>query len=373
MTVDEGLTITQFNPAAEAVFGWTAAEILGRPLSVLLPNDLIGRHGDLARRFFTDQPGLRRQMAGWRTVDGRRRDGSAVPLLVTLSLTELDGKPVAVAAVKDVSVIETQKAELRTLAQQLSEQLALAQEANRAKSRFLAAMSHELRTPLNAIIGFSELVASDTQRRITPEKREEYAADVARAGAHLLSLINDLLDLARIEENKIDLECVRTPPDELLEAPLRMLGPGMRDKGITLIKEAAEELPMVEADRRAVFQVLVNLIGNSMKFTPSGGTITLGAVAEDRFVRFRVEDTGCGIPPDKLPMISQPFVQVEDHWKGGASGLGLGLAISRQLIERMGGAFQIESEYGRWTRVSFTLPCAASKEATSERPSVPAE
>ncbi|ACI99864.1 ATP-binding protein [Rhodospirillum centenum] len=360
MTVDRDLRITRVNRAAEALFGWPADSIVGQTVDVLLPEGQAETHGRLARAFFkTEEPDARRQMAGWRAVQGRKRDGSLFPVLVTLSATLIDGQPMVVAALKDMTVIEQQKADLRALADEVGEQLKAAQAANHAKNRFLAALSHELRTPLNAIIGFSELVATDTDEHIDPEKRREYAADVAQAGTHLLALISDLLDLARIEANRIELEIEPCPPDGLTSDAVRMLGPSLRDKGIELEVAVAPDLPRVAADRRAVQQILTNLLGNAGKFTPKGGRVTV-TVGLDRAVpgqvRFTVEDTGCGVPADKLPLLGQPFVQVGDKRRASAPGLGLGLAISRGLVERMGGMLRIESELGRWTRVSFGLP-----------------
>ncbi len=358
MTVDERLRITRFNPAAERLFDRSAAEVLGEPLSMLMSPDMQPQHDGLAQRFLSE-PGLEgRPMANWRTVQGRRRDGGTFPMSVTLSRTSLNGQPTAIAIMRDMTVIELQKHDLQDMAFKLTEQLRAAQEANAAKTRFLASMSHELRTPLNAIIGFADLLSSDIADTLVEPKRKDYAADILNAGRHLLSLIEDILDMARIEERRLELSLESHSPTVLIAEAVRISQPVLADNGLAFSLDVPADLPQVRADARAVRQIVINLLGNAAKFTPRGGRVQLRATRDGGAIRVTVQDTGRGIPRDKLPLLGMPFVQVGDPMIARGGGVGLGLAISRQLVELMGGSLTVESEYGAWTRVGFSLPIA---------------
>jgi signal transduction histidine kinase len=255
--------------------------------------------------------------------------------------------------------------EQRRMQATLREACEAAQAADRAKSAFLACMSHELRTPLNAIIGFSDLLQEELFGPLGSDQYLEYAADISRSGHHLLELVNDLLDMARIEagvlslqEEAIDLpmlirEAVNLASGLANERANGLAAPGNHKIDIRL----REPVPLLIADRRRLRQVLINLVGNAVKFTPGGGRIeiALGEEEEGR-VPITVTDTGIGIAPDKISGLCQPFSQIEDVASRRFDGSGMGLFITKALVERHGGDLRIASWPGRGTTVTISLP-----------------
>jgi two-component system cell cycle sensor histidine kinase PleC len=217
-------------------------------------------------------------------------------------------------------------------------------------------MSHELRTPLNAINGFSEIMAGEMFGPLGDARYKGYAADILKSGQHLLSLINDILDMAKIEAGKMTLHYEPVDLTEVCEDAIRLMRGKAQDSGLSLTLEAAD-LPEVEADYRGLKQVMLNLISNAVKFTPEGGSITVSvqSAAFER-VRIAVTDTGIGIAPEDLSRLAQPFEQVEGQHSKTTQGTGLGLALTKSLIELHGGQMLMESEPGAGTTVSFDIP-----------------
>jgi two-component system cell cycle sensor histidine kinase PleC len=234
-----------------------------------------------------------------------------------------------------------------------------AEEANRSKTAFLANMSHELRTPLNAILGFSELIANEALGQDVPERYRNYARDINESGAHLLSLINDLLDVAKIEAGRMEIEPRPLDLADAIETARRLIAPKLVGKGQTLVLQVEPDLPRLWADERAVKQILINLLSNANKFTPEDGRIALSCGrANEAGVLIAVEDNGIGIPADKLGAIFQPFAQADNRYDRVAGGTGLGLALVKGLSELHGGRTWIESVEGHGTRVFVYLPLA---------------
>ena len=233
----------------------------------------------------------------------------------------------------------------------------VAEDANRAKSAFLAAMSHELRTPLNAIGGYVQLLEMGVHGDITAAQRDALGR-VQRSQRHLLRLINEVLNLARIEAGAVHYDIKRLPVSDMVGAVLPMVEPQMLQRGLTS-ETIAEEALFVLADKDKVEQVLLNLLGNAVKFTPEGGRVIVraaAAAADGRLVQITIEDTGIGVPPEQLREIFEPFVQVNNTPSGRAEGTGLGLSISRDLARGMGGDLSATSELGRGSRFQLTLP-----------------
>jgi signal transduction histidine kinase len=233
-----------------------------------------------------------------------------------------------------------------------------AESANRAKTEFLANMSHELRTPLNAIIGFSDVIQNEIMGRIGDNpKYIDYARDIRQAGGHLLNVINDILDIAKIEAGQLDLREEAFDSGGALDACIGMLSNRAEETGVDLIRKCGESQVGIWGDEKKFKQIVLNLLSNAIKFTPEGGNVTLstGIDGEGAF-ELRVSDTGIGIAKDDLEKALAPFSQVDSARQRSHEGTGLGLPISRALAELHGGSLEIESEPGLGTTVTVRLP-----------------
>ncbi len=259
-------------------------------------------------------------------------------------------------ACRSVTAAHRTRLEMEALANELASARDAAAHANRAKSMFLANMSHELRTPLNAILGFSEIIATQALGPAATPKYSEYAGDVLRSGKHLLSLISDLLDVAKIEAGKLELECTHLDGATLLKECMAMVEDRARSKSLTLHMIVAMSGLRIFADERAVRQIAINLLSNAVKFTPENGSIEVTLVEAGPGVELRIRDTGCGIPPAHLARIFEPFEQIDNHYGRANGGTGLGLTLVRRLTELHGGSVRIESEQGKGTEVIAFLP-----------------
>ncbi len=230
-----------------------------------------------------------------------------------------------------------------------------AEGANHAKSEFLANMSHELRTPLNAINGFSEIMASEMFGPLGHPRYKEYSGDILSSGQHLLSLINDILDMSKIEAGKMQLRFEAVTIDEVVDDTLRLVRQRADKAGLKL-RTHLPTLPEIQADFRALKQILLNLLTNAVKFTPQGGTITISAAVTDDNIHLSVADTGVGIPEKALARLAKPFEQVENQFSKTKEGTGLGLALTKSLIEMHNGRMEIDSEVGKGTTIHVILP-----------------
>lgn len=231
----------------------------------------------------------------------------------------------------------------------------LAESANRAKSEFLTNMSHEFRTPLNSIMGFAQVIRDGVAGTISNEQRE-YLTDILESGEHLLSLINDILDLAKIEVGKMRLELTEFSVLELINECLLLFKEKSLKYNISLTSEIEDGIESITADRRNLKQVLINLLGNAMKFTSDGGSVGVKAVRADKMLQFTVWDTGIGISEEDQKGLFQPFQQIESPLTKKYAGTGLGLNISKRLVELHGGRIWVESEVGKGSRFMFTIP-----------------
>jgi two-component system cell cycle sensor histidine kinase PleC len=222
-------------------------------------------------------------------------------------------------------------------------------------------MSHELRTPLNAILGFSEIIARECLGPVGSPRYKEYAGDIHSSGAHLLSLINDMLDVAKIEAGRMEIEPHIVETERALDSALKFIGPKIRDRRHRLSLNIEENARVLYADERALKQIVINLVSNAVKFTPDGGRIEVLArrnPADD--FELVVSDNGPGIPKEKIDHIFRPFSRMDNRYDSDHGGTGLGLALVRGLAELHGGRAWMESEQGKGTRVYVILPMAAA-------------
>jgi two-component system cell cycle sensor histidine kinase PleC len=240
----------------------------------------------------------------------------------------------------------------------LSSAKASAEAENREKSKFLANVSHELRTPLNAIIGFSEILKDEVMGPLGNEQYKEYVRDIHSSGVHLLSLINDILDFSKANAGKLEIELSDVDVNKLLKSSMRLVLPRAQEAEVTLNEDLPSDHAVLKTDPKRLKQCVLNLLSNSVKFTPSGGTITLRAwdsVSDQRFV-IEVVDTGVGIAAKDISKVMATFGQAENKLSRRYEGTGLGLPLSKKLVELMGGTFEIQSEEGKGTTVIISLP-----------------
>jgi two-component system cell cycle sensor histidine kinase PleC len=258
------------------------------------------------------------------------------------------------------TALEQQALELADLAEKYSKEKTRAEEANQTKSKFLANMSHELRTPLNAIIGFSEIMESGMFGSLGSEKYQEYCHDILTSGHYLLEVINDILDMSKIEAGRMRLDMEQLDLSKTLAESLRVVSGRAEDKNLVLDADIAGTIPVV-ADRRAIKQIIVNLLSNAVKFTPDGGRVVVRSrVLRDSIV-LMIGDSGIGIAPQSLARLGKPFEQVESQLTKTYHGSGLGLAIARSLAHLHGGSMRLRSKLGSGTVVCVLLPRDARK------------
>ncbi|MGO8913314.1 MAG: sensor histidine kinase [Bradyrhizobium sp.] len=238
--------------------------------------------------------------------------------------------------------------------------------ANRTKSEFLANISHDLRTPLNAIIGFSETMRMGVFGPVENPKYREYVEYINGSGEHLLSIINDILDISKIQSGKMSLEEGTVDLRQTIETSLVLVSARALEGGVRIVKKLPARLPFIHADERKLKQILLNLITNSVKYTPFGGSVTISvSVNRDLGILVTVADTGIGIAADQIRTALEPFAQIENAYTRRETGTGLGLPIAKALIELHGGTFELTSEVGVGTMVRFSLPVARLLEPSS--------
>jgi cell cycle sensor histidine kinase DivJ len=235
-----------------------------------------------------------------------------------------------------------------------------AESANDAKTRFLAAVSHELRTPLNAILGFSDVLSGEYFGKLENDRQREYVALIHQSGSHLLSVVNTMLDVSKIEAGRYELLTEPFRVADSVKACEQMLGLQARDKGIQLTSRVPRAVGEAVADQRAIQQILINLVGNAIKFTDRGGIVTIDAAREGKDLLLVVSDTGIGIPADKLALIGQPFMQVENEYTRKYEGTGLGLSLVKGLVALHGGSLTIQSQPGEGTVITVRIAADGS-------------
>jgi two-component system cell cycle sensor histidine kinase PleC len=314
----------------------------------------------------------------WMHISERRtKDGGYVSVGTDITKIKqheqrlVEGEKRRIATINDLrqsqQALERQTGELADLAEKYAEEKTRAEEASQAKSKFLANMSHELRTPLNAIIGFSEIMESAMFGPLGAEKYSEYSRDIRESGQYLLDVINDILDMSKIEAGGIHLAPEVAELDRVLTDSLRVVWARANEKRLTLTSHVAPGIKLT-ADRRALKQIALNLLSNAVKFTPDGGAVTVRGRMRGGMVTIAIEDNGIGIPKDALHKLGRPFEQVESQLTKRYQGSGLGLAIAKSLTELHGGTMRIRSVLGAGTMVVVRLPLKARNQEAASRP-----
>jgi cell cycle sensor histidine kinase DivJ len=351
------------SPAAAALLGRKPEELEGvMPAELAHPEDLSALQAAFLESAYFGREGaaeVRLRHGGQGYVWTEIRCRPAGP--------RVKGAPAGIVAVtRDIT---ERKAQERALIEARD----VAMSASRAKSAFLANMSHELRTPLNAIIGFSELMEREIFGPLGNARYQEYARLIHDSGGHLLELINGVLDMSKIEAGKFELYEEIFPLDEVAQAALRFVHLAAERGGVALSSEIAPGTRQIFADKRAVKQILVNLLSNGVKFTPRGGRVVLSARRLEKGVEIAVRDTGTGISRADLEKLGKPFEQAEGAMTRGKEGTGLGLALVKSLAAMHGGEAVLESELGVGTIVRIRLPFAAVDEDGAARPKAEAK
>ena len=356
------------SPAAEPLFGVPARELIG--------------HGLFDRVHVADRPAYlsaladaaSRQVA--RSVEFRvKRESETTPrqhfIWIELRCRPLedssgDDQREVVAVMRDITERKLQEQEIEAAHDE-------AERANAAKGRFLATITHELRTPLNAVIGFSEMLMNEAAMKLDPARRHDYARLINESGQHLLSVVNGILDVSKLESGSFEITPEPFAPGPIVRSCCEMLALKARDAGVEVTARIAAELPEIVADKRALKQILLNLLSNGIKFTDRGGRVTVSARCEAASFLLTVDDNGVGIDADDLARIGDPFFQARGSYARPYDGTGLGLSIVKGLVALHGGAIDIRSRVGEGTSIRVRLPidCEASQRATHARTEMP--
>ena len=350
VTSDQSGTIIEFNAAAEAAFGYRKQDVIGRQMAdLIIPPKYREMHRQGMKRYLAT--GEAHVLGQKIEIEAMRSDGSEFPVELAIVRVPLPGPAFFTAYIRDLTERKRLEADQARLLEESTE-------ANRAKSEFLATMSHELRTPLNAISGYAELLKMGLRGPVT----EAQVADlerINRSQSHLLGIINDILQFAKLESGQLELRVDPFPVEAALDVAQELVRPQLEAKKISYEYLRGEKSIQVRADRDRFQQIVLNLLSNALKFTPNGGTISVSWRIEEQLVLIDVADTGVGIEANQLERIFDPFVQVQTGTTRTSEGVGLGLAISRDMARQMGGDVSVKSELGKGSTFTLSLPQAS--------------
>ena len=363
--VDGEGRIALLNSVTEKMFGYSRGELLGQPIEILVPEDFRAIHQKHRARY-SNCP-VTRAMGSGLVLNGQRKDGSRFPVEISLSPVKSGNGFRITAIIRDITGRKRTEEHLQEVQDKYIRELELRnremERADRLKSEFLASESHELRTPLHTIIGFSELLTEETEG-ILDGKHRRFLDHIRKDSSYLLTLINDILDLSKIEAGRLELRWESVDVAAVLEEALSVIRPQGSAKAIE-IETNLELCATLSADRLRLKQVLYNLLSNAVKFTPEGGRVRIDVLTRQGHMEISVSDTGIGIPPEEHSAIFDKFHQVGATTKGVREGTGLGLAITKRLVEYHGGRIWVESEPGKGSCFTFTIPIEETNEATA--------
>ena len=348
ISVDLKRNIFEFNKRAQETFGYTKEEIIGKPVDLL--------YADKNQSLSVYQHTLEEHQYS-AEITNRRKNGELFPSLISASiLVERGGKTLGLMGVsRDISDFKRVEAELKRAKEE-------AEKANRAKSEFLTNMSHEIRTPMTSVIGYAELLEDGL---IGNPELLEFVRSVKRNGQHLLHLINEILDLSQVEKGKLALNHVYCSPQNIMTNLYHITNGKSKEKGLSLSVNYIGRIPkFIHSDPTRILQCLVNLVGNAIKFTPTGGSISVSIEClkddEEPVLCFQVTDTGIGIPANQLKIIMEPFEQGNIPNEISSQGVGLGLSITRRLANLLGGSVSVKSQHGNGSTFTLTVKCGLS-------------
>ncbi len=343
IVADETGTIQIANERATAMFGYSRAELIGHPVEMLIPTESREKHPAL-REGYVHRPAVRPMGAGLQ-LWAMRKDGSKFPADISLSPLKRPSGTLVSAAVRDITDRLRAQDALRDAKE-------AAEQANQAKSEFLSRMSHELRTPLTAILGFTELLQMS---EVGSEQRDVFVERTHRAGQHLLSLINDVLDISRVESGRLNISIEPVEVQPVVQEVLELVAPMAEAQQIGIINDTGAVAAM--ADMNRLRQVLLNVLSNAVKYNKPNGSVRISSRVVEGDVLIEVADSGIGISRDDLPRLFQPFERLSAK-TGEVEGTGIGLALSRGLAELMGGSIWVTSEPGDGSVFTLRLPVA---------------
>ncbi|GHF10689.1 hypothetical protein GCM10017044_00460 [Kordiimonas sediminis] len=348
VAIDKDHKVCIFNRHAEEVFGYAAKDIIGQNINILLPEQFRAMHHQQVNSF--DKGGQQtRLMNGRANIQGRRSNGEIFQAAGSIAKVDFGEQTLFTAALRDISYEKEQEAAL------LAER-ARAELASRAKSEFLANMSHELRTPLNAIIGFSDIMQNELMGTMGSPVYKDYTRDIHQSGQHLLSIINNILDISKIEAGRYEVQETLLAPEDVCDAAMRLVRYRADSKNIKMSQTLELETKYLRGGETELKQMLSNLLSNAVKFTEENGSVTLSGYIEGDTLVFAVTDTGIGISLENLEKITEPFWQVDNSLQRHHEGTGLGLALVKQLMEQHQGTLQIESKVGIGTTTYLRFP-----------------
>jgi PAS domain S-box-containing protein len=357
--LDSETRIRGFNAAAERIFGWKADDVIGGSLDPLIPEAARGRHESQMAEFAAGSVDKKR-MQDWRIVRGLHRDGRTFPVLVSISRARADEETILLAVVRDMSEAAANETKLIEQAREAQRLREVAERASQAKSLFLATMSHELRTPLNAIIGFSEAIQSGIAGPVVSDQQKEYLGYVVASGRHLLEIINDIIDISRLQSGTHQIHMAHADVREIVESAAKMLQHKLDERHAKLDMSGPDGVVEAWADARGLRQIILNVLGNAVKFSPPGAHISCTWKRVEARVVIEVCDTGPGMTADVMERVGSPFNQDRDQHLANNDGVGLGLAISVRLADEMGGRMTFENREHGGLRVTIELGVSES-------------